>query len=794
MRRTVARRVLVTLAHFLCIASIAGAQPPPTGRLTGTARDSSGAIIQGATIVATNTQTGSVFWATSNDAGVWVMPSVPGGRYTVSVDASGFQTARADATVDVAATATVDLTLQIGLREDVLVTASKYEQEVVNAPATASVVSEQAVRDGATRQMADLLRLVPGTNVAQMSARQVNVTSRSASGVLPTAQLVLVDGRTVYLDYLGITYWDGVQANVDEIKQIEVIRGPASAMWGSYAMNGVVNIITKSPREMLGTTLTLGVGTFDRSGGAADTNRGALYYLNATHAQVLNDHWAFKITGGVSTQDAFARPEGTLPNDFHTPYPSFPNTRATQPKVDARADYDLPDGKQHLTFGGGYTTGTGIFYTPLGPARTNHPDRAGYGRVSYARGALSITGYVNVFGANETYLLQVDPAGQEIRWIASAQIYNVDFSNSHIIGATRRVTHRVSYGGSFRHMDVSAVLMPGASRHNEGGAYAQDEMSLSKHFSWIVGARVDESDVLSHIVCSPRTTFMVAPVPGQVFRVSYNRAYVAPWTLLNYYQSTIMSGIDLGLIDPQLAGNYYAFPLSMSGTKGLEAQTLDAYEAAYTASLAKDRIHLAAAFYVNDSRGDFYWPQTGSYTSQNPPPGWPLPPWVLDALIAGNALGPGLGLPSAVSVGSRGWVRNMGLELGADVRVNRHVAGFANYSRQARPESNDFDISLINHPPTDRFNAGVSVNYKRYLGNVSVGYVGSAYWNDVINVIYSGSTKAYTLVNLSAGVRFGGGKYIAMLKVANLANTPIQNHVWGDILRRQVTGELRMRF
>ena len=118
---------------------------------------------------------------------------------------------------------------------------------MINAPATASVIPEQTIRDASTRHMADLLRAVPGINVAQMSARQLNVTSRSATEVLPATQLVLIDGRTAYADYLGLTAWDNVPANIDEIKQMEVIRGPASAVWGAYAMNGVINIITKPP-------------------------------------------------------------------------------------------------------------------------------------------------------------------------------------------------------------------------------------------------------------------------------------------------------------------------------------------------------------------------------------------------------------------------------------------------------------------------------------------------------------------------------------------------------------------
>jgi outer membrane receptor for ferrienterochelin and colicin len=791
MRRIVARQVLPSLTLILWLASIAAAQAPTPGRLTGTVRDPSGAIVPGAAVQATNDRTGSALWATANEVGVWTIPSAPPGTYTVSVNVRGFQTAtRKDIQVDAAATVTMDMTVQVGLEDMVVVTASRYEQEVVNAPATATVIPEQAIRDGSTRQMADLLRTVPGMNVAQMSARQLNVTSRSATGVLPATQLVLVDGRTAYADYLGLTAWDNVPANIDEIKQMEVVRGPASAVWGAYALNGVVNIITKSPREMLGTTFTLGVGTFDRSGGAAESNRGALYYVNGTHAQALNDRWAFKITGGVSTQDAFARPQGTIPNAYQTPYPVFPNLGATQPKVDARVDYRRPDGERHLTFGAGYTTGSGMYYSGFGPSKPNPRDQAGYGKVNYVRRALSITGYVNTFNAQDSYLLFVDPAGHAIRWQARAQIYNIDLSNSRTLGAR----HLISYGGSFRHMNVNAALMPGARRHNEGGAYVQDEMLLHERFRWIVGARMDKSDVLSGVVLSPRTTFMVKPAPSQTLRVSYNRAYVAAWTLLNYFETTVMSGIDLGLIAPPLAGNYFTFPVHVAGTRDLEAQSLNAYEAGYAASLSKDRVHLGAAFYVNDSRGDFYWPQTGSYTSQNPPPGWPLPPFVLDALIAADAFGPGLGLPSALSTGNLGNVRNKGLELNVDARLSRYLTASAGYSWQARPETKDFDISLINHPPASRFNAGLSLEYARYLGSVSVGYVGSAYWNDVINVLYSGSTDAYTGVNLSAGVRFGGGKYVGMLKVANLVNRPIQNHVWADILRRQVTGELRMRF
>jgi hypothetical protein len=102
---------------------------------------------------------------------------------------------------------------------------------------------------------------------------------------------------------------------------------------------------------------------------------------------------------------------------------------------------------------------------------------------------------------------------------------------------------------------------------------------------------------------------------------------------------------------------------------------------------------------------------------------------------------------------------------------------------------------MRNLPPAHRFNAGLSYSNRRYLGNVSVGYVGSAFWNDVLGELYKGTTTAYTLVNVSGGIRWGANeKYMAMLRVSDLANTRIQNNIYGDILKREISGELRVHF
>jgi len=95
---------------------------------------------------------------------------------------------------------------------------------------------------------------------------------------------------------------------------------------------------------------------------------------------------------------------------------------------------------------------------------------------------------------------------------------------------------------------------------------------------------------------------------------------------------------------------------------------------------------------------------------------------------------------------------------------------------------------------SNRFNAGFSYSQKRLLGDLSINYSGSAFWQDVLDEPFHGTTKGYTLVNGGVGVRWSKNKVTTSLKVVNLANQDVQQHVFGDILKRQVVGEMRVRF
>ena len=697
--------------------------------------------------------------------------------------------------------------------EQVVVTASKVEQQLVNAPATVSVIGQQALESKASQDYAGLFRAVPGVNVTQTSARDLNITSRGATGTLSTTQLAMIDGRSIYLDFFGFIGWDFLPINFSEIKQVEVIRGPASAIWGANAMTGVVNIITKSPREMQGTSITMGFGTFNRSvdGQTKDPGNGGLFYTNLTHAMVINDRWSYKVTAGFYGSDPFARPVGTIDNSFHTPYPSFTNTGTEQPKFDGRVDYDFADGMSKLVIDGGYAGTSGIIHTGIGPFQIENGTNTSYVKGTYTRNALRAQFFTNILDGTAPALLAIGTDGQPIQFSFNTKTYDFDLSNISTIG-TR---HVLSYGGNIRHNGFDLSIAPLGSSRNEQGIYVQDEMFLSNRFRWQLGGRLDHFDVLSDVVFSPRTTFMFKPKESQTIRASYNKAYRAPSLTNNFLDVTILNQLDLGALNPALAGREYAFPVKALGNESLGRHSLDAYEIGYSGVIA-NRASVSAAWYYNSMVDEIYFTQVGSYSSKNVPPGWPLPPYYLDALIAANAFGPGLGLPSDYSYRNTselpgcgdpgkdcGAVRTQGIELGVDIALTSHVNAFTNYSWQSNPSLKSGDIpdpretggsSEYNFPPNSRFNAGFNVSYGRYFGDFALSYQGEAYWQDVLDARYAGTTNSFTLLNGGFGIRWMGGKFITSVKGNNLANQEVMQHVFGDVIKRSIVGEVKVSF
>ena len=671
--------------------------------------------------------------------------------------------------------------------ETLVVSASRNEEKLVNAPATMSVISALQIEQAPSQNFAELLRSIPGVNITQVSARDINVTSRGSTGTLATGQLALLDGRSLYQDFFGFVMWDFLPVNLNEIKQVEVIRGPASAVWGANAVNGVVNVITKSPREMQGTSAVLGYGSFDGAGTGNRRNDGSLWYVSGTHAAAINDRWAYKLSAGGFSQDALARPTGVIPctntevcSGARASYPPFVNQGSTQPKFDGRLDYDYPD-RGKLSFSGGVAGTDGMMHTGIGPFDIDSGTVMGYGKANYSQGGFRVAAFTNVLSGDAKNLLTVDPiTGNPITFNFKSYTYDLDASNVQAFAGH----HVLSYGGNLRFNFFDLSIAPSSDDRFEFGGFAQDEIFINKNFRWVVGARIDRFDYIDNFVVSPRTTLLIKPQENQTFRVSYNRAYRSPSVINNHLDLIIGQPASLAALGGPAQ---YLLPVNITGNTDLKEQSLDAFELGYSAVIK--RAVVSAAFYRNWVKNEILFTEdvTGRYTAANPPANWPLNPLFIAALAQQGRF-----LPGRYTYLNFGKSTQQGLELGVNGPLHRYADVFVNYSWQGEPDPKDFDLSELNIPATHRFNAGVSVSYDRFLGNFSVSYTDNAYWQDVLGPEYAGTTDAYTIVNAGIGAKWMSDRFTTSLKAINLGNQSIQQHAFGDITRRQIVAELRV--
>jgi iron complex outermembrane recepter protein len=185
----------------------------------------------------------------------WIRRSLrllaPLGLAAVSVAATGAQQQTADLTK-----MNIEDLMNIEVRS-----VSKKEQKLSRTAAAVFVITQEDIRRSGAENIPDLLRMVPGLQVAQINGSTWAITARGFDGQYSNKLLVLVDGRTVYSPIFSGTFWDTQSLLLDNIDRIEVIRGPGATVWGANAVNGVINITTKKAADTQGGLVTTGGGT-----------------------------------------------------------------------------------------------------------------------------------------------------------------------------------------------------------------------------------------------------------------------------------------------------------------------------------------------------------------------------------------------------------------------------------------------------------------------------------------------------------------------------------------------------
>jgi outer membrane receptor protein involved in Fe transport len=668
--------------------------------------------------------------------------------------------------------------------EVIVVTASRMEQRLQEVPVAMTVIGAEELQTMPADDYGDVLRNVPGLNVTQISARDIQVNTRKASGSLSTDQLVLLDGRSVYLDFFGFVMWDLLPLNFNEIAQVEVVRGPGSAVWGANALGGVINLITKSPWEAKGTQVNLGAGEL------------STLYAAATHA-TAGEKTGFKISASYYEQDPYDRPTGIIrgtevTNPPGTPYPPFVNKGTQQPKLDLRVDHNS-EGDSSWSFSGGYAATDGIVHSGIGPFDVDSSSNLTYGKVSWAKKTLNVNFFANLLDGVAENLLTVGTNGLPLVLGFESQTYNLDFANTNIVGEKNVIT----YGATAKTTDFDLSIAPLGQKRDEYGAFLQDEILFSDKFRWLVGARWDDIDTVGSVI-SPRTSLMFQPSRNHNFRISYNEAFRAASVVENYLSISIVNQVNLAPLFqafgiPSPNPFLYNFPTFTAGNPDLVEESLQAYELGYVGNFADGKGTVTVAVYRNELTDGIDFFPSEYYDSSNPPPGWPLPPFVPTPFgLIGTV--PGGTFPALFTYRNIGQQINEGFEFSLDHRPNASWRWGFNYSYQNEPKiSAEIEPGTINIPAENRFNLSLAYNGEKLYSNLNVNYVDEAFWTDVLDARFHGFTEAYTMVNLSVGFHFNDKVTLSVIGV-NIFDDEVLQHIFGDIISRKVTGQISFKF
>lgn len=145
---------------------------------------------------------------------------------------------------------------------------SKRPEKLSEASAAIFVITQEDIRRSGASSIPEALRMAPGLHVARMNTFDWAITSRGFNGRFANKLLVLIDGRSIYNPVFSGVYWGARDTMIEDIERIEVIRGPGAALWGANAVNGVINIITKSVEDTQSGLITAGGGTEEKAFGA----------------------------------------------------------------------------------------------------------------------------------------------------------------------------------------------------------------------------------------------------------------------------------------------------------------------------------------------------------------------------------------------------------------------------------------------------------------------------------------------------------------------------------------------
>jgi outer membrane receptor protein involved in Fe transport len=512
------------------------------------------------------------------------------------------------------------------IEERVVVSASAATERLLDAPAAVSVLDGEVLETAPGDTLVDHLRRVPGINVVQFSARDTNIASRGATGGINNSTLALADGRSLYQDFLGFILWEFAPTDASLIESIEVVRGPASSLWGANAVGGLVHVLTRSPRDTPGGQLVVEAGSYDMKRFEAWDS-------------FLAGPWSVRASAGYLESDAFDRPETitnflgqTIDADLGLQTDTGNDSGTKQPRLDVRADWDGPSGTR-WSLQGGWGRTRGWIATGLGPFDIDDGTSSSHASARFESGPYEIQADVSYFDGQAVNLINALP------FAFTSGVTHAAFRGRQVLGQRGLAGFGLDLGRSVYDLSIA----PGGDRRTQAALYGEVDYRLAGKLWGVAGARVDQVEETIGTVFSPRVALRYQLSDKQTLRAAWGEAFRAPSVIETNLEvpSIPVAVLDWEAIDATLDPVTFPFgffaPLAevvcesqpdncgvppgetpdyiattaARGSPDLHEEVTRSLELGYAAQLG--RFDISATMYANHSEGGIDFPRVANY-------------------------------------------------------------------------------------------------------------------------------------------------------------------------------------
>lgn len=456
--------------------------------------------------------------------------------------------------------------------EETVVTASRRAQSTLDAPNATTVITAEEIRISGLKSIPELLRRVPGAEVMMLGVTSGNVSFRGFNQRLANKVVVLLDGRTEYQDFLGLTLWPGLPIGIEEIERIEVIRGPGSALYGANAMLGVINIITKNPGTGPRAQLSGMAGLGNQAEGSAVVSGG--------------DKLRYRVSAGYGQSDKYSR---DYASDRPDVAPQFlPDSLAFRSgRANAVLSYSFGKLGGVSASGGVNRLFTEIY--PVGLLRNFYLDGVGgYAKVQATVGPVTARFFWNHLAAD---------AGPQYAAIGARSLLTHVESNVFVGEVLLQQDfkllgrHQLAVGASGRYKRVVWTYTAGLRDEGHAAAFIQDAWTPVSWLTLVASYRLDRHPLLDNgkpgFAHSPRVSLTWKPHEAHAVRGTFSTAFREPTILESY--------LDVRTPVPGVVGA----SVLTQGNRALKPEQLIAIELGYRGEALKLGLEWDLALYQN---------------------------------------------------------------------------------------------------------------------------------------------------------------------------------------------------